>query len=209
MKTVTPSLRYLTALAALVTLSASDASAQTVAASFQGLSVAINANFNNSAVDVTDSSGNSVGNFSSSNQNFLLQMAKGIAIGSSGVANFGASAVLGDVSVGSVNGLQVKSTGNYALYGELGYALDTRSLVYGKFSLNRLTGELSGGGPGVDTTLSADGTGFGFGYRQTLTQGLYLQGEWMQQNYQQVTSSGGLLFKPSGNGFMVGVGYKL
>jgi hypothetical protein len=205
MKTVTTPLFC---LAALATLGASSASAQTVASSFQGLSVALNAHFNNAAVDVTDSSGNSVGNFSSTNQNFLLQMAKGIAIGSNGVANFGASVVLGDVNVGSVGALKVKSTGNYALYGELGYALDTRSLAYGKFSLNRLTGELSGGGPGVDATLSADGVGFGFGYRQTLTQGLYLQGEWMQQNYQQVTSPGGLVFKPSGNGFMLGVGYK-
>jgi hypothetical protein len=199
---------FTTSLFCLAALAAPNAFSQTVASSFQGLSVALNANFNNASLDVTNASGNSVGSFSSSNQNFLLQMAKGIAIGSNGVVNFGASAALGDANLGSVKGLQFKSTGNYALYGELGYALDTRSLAYGKFSLNRFNGELSGGGPGVDTTLSADGAGFGFGYRQTLTQGLFLQGEWMQQNYGPATSANGLVFKPSGNGFMLGVGYK-
>jgi hypothetical protein len=81
-------------------------------------------------------------------------------------------------------------------------------MAYGKLSLNQLTATLSGGGPGVDGTLSANGTGFGAGYRHGLSHGVYIQCEFMQINYGDVIASGGLIFKPSSTSTMVGLGVK-
>lgn len=202
MKTVTA------ALFSLVTLASPSAFAQTVASSFGGLSVGLNANFNQSAVEVTGPGGAGLGKVNASDQNFSIQMAKGIAFGSNGVANLGWSAVLGDVNAGELGTLKFKANANYALYGELGYALNTRSMAYAKLSLNRLSGQVSGTATGQDASLSADGQGLGFGYRYVLTQGLYVQGEWMQVKYQEVAGPGGLYIKPSSSVAMLGVGFK-
>jgi hypothetical protein len=195
-------------LLSLLVLASPCAFAQTVASSFEGISVGLNVNFNSVAVEVKGPAGNTLANVSNSDQNLVVQIAKGIAFGSNGVLNFGLSAVLGDSKAGSIGPLELKATGNYAAYGELAYALDTRTLVYGKLSVNRLNGELSGGGPGIDASLSAGGYGLGGGFRRTLVQGVYLQGELMQVNYEQVSSSAGLLFKPSSTVAMLGVGYR-
>ena len=197
-----------TALICLASTASSCAFAQTTASSFEGLSAGLSLGFNNVAVAVSDPGGIKLADVSSADQNFVFQMAKGIAFGSNGVVNFGVSAVLGDTKAGSVGALQIKASSNYSVYGELGYALDTRSLAYAKLSYNRLTGELSGGGPGVDASLASNGTGVGIGYRRILAQGIYLQGEWMQVDFEQVGTGSGLQFKPSSNVAMVGVGYK-
>lgn len=202
MKTVTAAVLALSALGAPASF------AQTVASSFDGLSAAISLNFSSMAVDVHDNLGNAVGNMSASSQNLMVQVARGIAIGSNGVANFGVSATLGDSSAGSFSGLEVKATGDYALYGELGYALTTRSLAYGKFSINRLSGQVSGAGAPFDGSVTADGTGIGAGYRHGLGQGLYLQGEVMQLNYRDASTPGGLVYKPRNTVLALGVGYK-
>lgn len=196
------------ALFSFVTLASCGAFAQTIGASHSGLSAALNVNFNSVGVKASDPFGNSLGDVNASDQNLLFQMSKGLPFGSNGVANFGFSTNLGDMKSASLGALQLKATGSSALYAELGYAFDTRSMAYGKLSINQLTATLSGGGPGVDGTLSANGQGFGAGYRHGLSHGVYVQGEFMQINYGDVNAAGGLIFKPSGTSTMVGVGIK-
>ncbi len=196
------------ALLAITNLASTGAMAQTVASGFEGLSAALNLNFTSVGVDASDTSGNKLGNVSASDQHFVIQMAKGLPFGSNGVANFGASAQLGDMKSTSIGPLQLKATGSYALYAELGYAFDRKSMAYGKLSVNQLTATVSGGGPGVDGSLNANGAGYGAGYRHALAQGLYLQGELMQVNYSSAASAAGLVLKPSATTVMLGVGVK-
>ncbi|RFO97341.1 hypothetical protein DIC66_09460 [Rhodoferax lacus] len=189
-------------------LASSGICAQTVASAYEGLSVAINVNSSNVTVQVTDPVGGTQSSVSTADQNIVVQIAKGQAFGSNGVVNFGAWATLGDMKSASVGGLQLKATGSYGIYGELGYAIDRRSLAYAKLSYNQLTADLTGGGPGIDQALSATGFGYGGGYRHALGNGVYLQGELMQVNYAEADTAIGLRFKPSNTVGMVGVGYK-
>jgi hypothetical protein len=182
--------------------------AQTIASSYSGLTAALNLNLTTIGVKASDPIGNSIGNVSASDQNVVVQIAKGLPFGSNGVANFGVSANLGDMKSGSFGPLQLKATCSTALYAEIGYAFDTKSMAYGKLSINQLTAALSGAGPGVDGNLSANGFGFGAGYRHSLSLGTYLQGELMQVNYSEVVSAAGLILKPASTTAMVGLGFR-
>jgi hypothetical protein len=192
----------------IAALSSSGIFAQTVASAFDGISVAINVHSTNITVQASDPFGSPPSSVGTTDQNIAVQIAKGQAFGSNGVVNFGAWAALGDMKSASVGALQLKATGSYGIYGELGYAIDRRSLAYAKLSYNQLTADLTGGGPGIDQALSATGFGLGGGYRQSLGNNVYLQGELMQINYAETTTAIGLRFKPSSTVAMVGVGYK-
>jgi len=200
MKTVTA------AILCIATCVSNISFAQTIDSSYSGLSAALNLNFTSMGVKASDPFGNSLGDVNASDQNLVVQIAEGLQFGSNGVVNFGVSANLGDMKSGSIGPLQLKATSSTALYAELGYAFDTKSMAYGKLSINQLTATLSGGGPGVDGTLSANGVGFGAGYRHALSLGTYLQGELMQVNYSDVVSAAGLVFKPTSTIAMVGIG---
>ena len=196
------------ALFSVLTFASSVSFAQTIASSFNGLSAAINLNFSTLNVNASDALGNSPGNVSSSGQNFVVQVANGVAFGSNGVANFGFSINLGDMQSASIGQLELKSMNTYALYSELGYAFDAKSMAYGKVSLNKLTATVTGGGAGIDGSLRANGLGYGVGYRRALWRGTYVQGELSQVNYGDVVSDAGLVFKPSNTNAMVGIGVK-
>jgi hypothetical protein len=192
----------------VLTLASHSAIAQTMASSYEGLTAAINMNFTTIGVEASDPLGNSLGKVNASDQNVIVQVAFGTSLGDKGVANFGVSANLGEMKSGSIGPLQLKATGSYAIYTELGYAVDIRSLVYAKLSANQLTATLSGGGTGLDGTLITNGIGIGAGYRHNLSQGLYVQGELMQVNYNAVPTGMGLVFRPASNLVMVGFGLK-
>ncbi len=196
------------ALFSVLTFASSASDAQTIASSFNGLSAAINLNFPTLSVNTSDALGNSAGNVSTAGQNLVVQVANGVAFGSNGVANFGFSVNLGDMKSASIGPMELTSMSTYALYSELGYALDTKSMAYGKVSLNKLTATVTGGGAGIDGALRANGLGYGVGYRRALWRGTYVQGELSQVNYGDVVSDAGLVFKPTSTNAMLGIGVK-
>lgn len=176
---------------------------KTIASSFDGINAGININFGSASVDATSAAGTGLGKNSDSAQNLVLQIGRGLPFGSNGVANFGMSVGIGDFKSGLVGGQQFKQTQNVGLYGELGYVVDPKSMLYGKMSLNAMAGDLSG-----DGTVNFNGWGYGAGYRQILTQNIYLQGEMMQTTFGEASSPAGLKLKPSSTGLLLGVGYR-
>jgi hypothetical protein len=191
----------------MAALASSAICAQTVASAHEGISVALHLNASTVSVQVSNPFGGPASTVDTSDQNTVVQIAKGQAFGSNGVVNFGAWATLGDMKTARVGALQLKATGSYGVFGELGYAIDRRSLAYAKLSYNQLTADLTGGGPGVDQSLSSNGFGLGGGYRHALGNGVYLQGEFMQIQYAEAGTAVGLRFKPSSTWALAGVGY--
>ena len=198
----------LAGLLAVSLLAAPNCFAQTVVTNFGGLSATINLSYPSIDVNVADTFGNSLGKVNASNQNIVIQLATGTSVGSHGVVNFGVETTLGEMKSASIGPLQLKATGNSALYAEAGYMLDAQAMVYGKLSTNQLTANVSG--PGAEGTLTAHGYGYGYGagYRLALAHGTFLQGQLMQVVYSDVISNSGLVFKPTNTTVMVGVGIK-
>jgi hypothetical protein len=196
----------LAGLLALSLLAAPNCFAQTVVTNFGGLSATINLSYPSIDVNVADPFGNSLGKVNASDQNIVIQLATGTSVGSHGVANFGVETTLGEMKSASIGPLQLKATGNSALYAEAGYVIDAQAMVYAKLSTNQLTANVSG--PGAEGTLTAHGYGYGAGYRLSLAHGTFLQGELMQVVYSDVISNSGLVFKPTNTTAMVGVGIK-
>jgi hypothetical protein len=182
--------------------------AQSPASGFDGLSAAINLNFPSVEVKLSDPFGNRLGTVSTTDQNYAIQLAKGLAWGSNGVFSFGAFTQVGDMKATALGPLQLKATANYAVFTELGYAFNRQSMAYGKLSLNQLTAAVSGGGPGTDETLRASGSGIGAGYRYGLSNAAYLQAEIMQIDYATVASVSGLVLKPTSSQAMLGLGVR-
>ena len=196
--------KYLVVVASTLALTSPLTHAQSA---FLGTSAAVNLQFGNAAVDATSAAGLGLGKNSDAAQNLTLQIARGLPFGNGAVASFGATASVGDLKSGLVGAQQFKQTAGYSAYGELGLPLTADSLVYGKLSLNRMFGNLSGAG-GPDASLAFNGRGYGGGYRYLLRNGLFVQGEAMVTDFGEVSTDAGIKLKPSATTFALGVGYK-
>ena len=175
---------------------------------FAGLSVAANVNMSTATSKISQT-GLSV-DMGESSQNVSLQAAYGLPMGNNFVLGFGGTYALGDMNAGSMtsgaNTINFKAKDMYSIYVEPGYAVSNTTLVYAKLAYLGMKGEGSLNGV-AGTSEDFNGTGYGVGIRTKLNKNLFLQAEFTQSNYEEITKSG-VAIKPSATTGTVGIGYQ-
>ena len=197
--------KILMATAVAATLVAPQAFAQS--AGFSGFGFGLNGYFATTATELSAPAG--VVKFGEGSQNASLQAAYGFALGPNGVLGLGVTYNLGDLKGGTFSSagtsFEMKGKDMYSVYFEPGYALNNAALLYAKIAYVALKGEVSGGG--ATNSENFDGVGYGFGVRAKLEKNVFLQIEFMQQDYDAKTMLGASV-KPSGTFGTVGIGYQ-
>lgn len=188
--------KYIIAAAVAAATFAPQAFAQ--AKNFEGFSLAVGVN---SVSTKLDWSGALTGSASGSGANLGLQAQYAMALGESFVLGLGVNAGVGDTSAGTPSGnSEVKLTNTSSVYVAPGFALNNSVQIYGKIAA--INGSLGGGGSG-----SSGGMGYGLGAQVLSGKNVYYQAEYMNNKYNDSTSSG-TTFKVSSDVFSFSVGYK-
>lgn len=177
---------------------------------FSGISVAANATFTTSNMElgVADLGSVKVGD---SSENVMLQGAYGFQVSDKVIVGLGATYTLGDAKLASLNvgelNARIEAKDMYSVYLEPGFAVSPTTLVYGKLAYLSMKGELSVSGLGVMGSKNFKGTGYGLGVRTFLSKNLFLQAEFTKASYnkeEEVVVG----FKPTATTGTVGIGYK-
>lgn len=193
------------ALLAIVAVSASSfALAQNK--NFTGFSAGVNANFADSKAEY---SGTGVGANSQksnqSDQNASVQAQYGFGISDKFVVGLGVTYGLGELKAGTIGGVVTSKAKDISSINiEPGYVLSASTLAYAKVAFASAKGEAPGGFVG-STNLS--GTGLGIGFRTMLMGNWYLQGEYVQTNYDKKNVAAGFDIKADSNSASIGIGY--
>lgn len=197
--------KILIATAIAATLVAPQAFAQ--AQNFEGFSLGANLNVANASTEVTGP-GLSL-KPSESSQNLGLQAQYNWALGDAFVLGAGVSVGVGDLKGGEYNSggtFNVKQKEAYSLFVAPGVALNDSVLLYGKVAA--LSGKAELTGPGVSGSATANGVGYGLGVQSYLNKNLFIQGELMQNNYNEVDINPTTKGKLNSAIFSIGVGYR-
>lgn len=171
--------------------------------SFEGFSVALNAN--SSSVTNELSAGGLSTKIGDTSENFTLQAAYSVPMGGSGVLGLGGTYALSDFNAGSLAGGSFKGKDMYSLYVEPGVLVSNSTLVYAKAAYLNMKGEASGFGATASENL--DGLGYGAGVRVAFGKAAFWQLEFTQSDYNS-KSIYGVGFKPSSFNRTLGVGYR-
>ena len=123
-------------VAALIAGSFVSISAFAQGKNFEGFSVAFNAN--SASSNTERNTAGLVENFGDSPQNFILQAAYGVSMGSSGIFGMGGTYTLADFNAGPIKGKD-----RYSLYLEPGLMVDGSTLIYVKSVLRQYEGRSS------------------------------------------------------------------
>lgn len=199
--------KILIATAIAATLVAPQAFAQ--AKNFEGFSLGANLNIANATTEITSTIFN--GKSSESSQNLGLQAKYNWALGDAFVLGLGLDLGVGDLKSGefTIGGalVNVKQKEAYSLFVAPGVALNDSVLLYGKVAALSGKFEASGAGGSVSTTVS--GVGYGLGVQSYLNKNLFIQGEFMQNNYNDRTFTlNNETDKNNSSIFSIGVGYR-
>lgn len=179
---------------------------------FAGFSVAANVNTATAATKISGN-GQSGQSFSlgESSANASLQAAYGLTFSSNFVLGFGGTVALGDLKAGSLNygqgsAFAIKATDMYSVYIEPGYPVSNSTLVYAKLAYLTMKGEFSSPNSS-NMSQDFDGIGYSVGIRAKLSKNIFLQAEFAQSDYNEVTKLGAA-YKPSTTTGTVGLGYQ-
>lgn len=175
---------------------------------FEGFSLGLNVN--SATVSNEFTAGGTQVKFGETSPNSSFQAAFGLpAIGIFNLG-FGLTYALSELKAGTstVGGInyELKEKDAYSIYIEPGFSIADSTIVYGKLAHLGMRGEtrLPAG-----SILGEDyfGLGYGIGVRALAGKNWFLQGEVLQNNYNE-RSSNGLTIKPSSTVGTIGVGYK-
>jgi len=198
-------------LAAAVSVAFGVPQAFAQANNFAGFSVAANANFITSNLELGASEIGSVKVGDSSDQ-VSLQGAYGFPVSDKLVVGVGATYTLGDAKLASLNlgemSANIEGKDLYSIYLEPGYAVSPTTLVYAKLAYLSMKGELSVSGDGVLGSRNFKGTGIGFGVRTFLSKNVFLQAEFTKASYDNEVAFEAVGFKPTATTGTVGIGYQ-
>jgi outer membrane immunogenic protein len=193
--------KLLIATAVAASCFASQAFAQ--AQNFEGFSIAGNLVITDSKAEVTSTIYN--GSASDVSTNLGLQGQYTWALGDKFVLGLGAQLGLGDLGVGTLSGTTADLKGKNwsSFYVAPGYAVSNTLLVYGKLAALAVDIEAAG------TKVPFDGIGYGLGVQSYLNKNMFVQGEFMVNDY---TDEKFPLFnevdKYKNTQLSIGIGYK-
>ncbi len=177
------------------------------ARNFEGFSLGANLNIANAATEVTSTPFN--GKPSESSQNLGLQAQYNWALGDAFVLGAGLGLGVGDLKGGEFTAggtFNAKQKEAYSLYVAPGVALNDSVLLYGKVAA--LSGKVELTGPGLSNSTTVNGVGYGLGVQSYLNKNLFIQGELMQNNYNEVDFDATSKGKFNSAVFSIGVGYR-
>jgi len=174
---------------------------------FTGFSAAANVSLSNASVELA-AAGDSF-KLGDNSENFGLQAAYGVALGTNFALSFGGTYSFGDLKAGTATvGAQtatVKGKDVYSLYVEPGYLMGNSTLAFAKVGYIGLKGEISASGQTENETFN--GVGYGAGIRTMVSKNLFVQAEISRSDYSEKTINGATV-KPTATSGIVGVGYK-
>ena len=193
------------ALLAIVAVSASSfALAQNK--NFTGFSAGVNANFADSKLEYSGTNVGATQKSNQSDQNASVQAQYGFGISDKFVVGLGVTYGLGELKAGTVPaGVSTKTKDISSINIEPGYVLSASTLAYAKVAFVNAKGESAGGGFVGSSNVS--GTGLGIGFRTMLMGNWYLQGEYVQTNYDKKNVAAGVDIKADSNSASIGIGY--
>ena len=171
-------------------------SAQSQTSNFSGLSVGINGNFSTAATELSYSTLSL--NAGDTSQNLALQASSGIGMDSNSILSIGGTYALNDLKAGTATASSttatLKAKNIYTVYLEPGKLINSDTLLYAKLAYAGTKGEASLN----SSTFSSDfnGIGYGAGSRIKMDKNLSLQIEFMQLNFNSISTSGAT-FKPN------------
>ena len=171
-------------------------SAQSQTSNFSGLSVGINGNFSTAATELSYSTLSL--NAGDTSQNLALQASYGIGMDSNSILSIGGTYALNDLKAGTATASSttatLKAKNIYTVYLEPGKLINSDTLLYAKLAYAGTKGEASLN----SSTFSSDfnGIGYGAGSRIKMDKNLSLQIEFMQLNFNSISTSGAT-FKPN------------
>lgn len=194
----------LTASLAFATLASAQAN------NFGGFSLGLNADMTATSSEVTVSTVTGKG-LGQQSVGASLQGAYGFSISPATVLSLGLTYSLADINAGE---LTISGTGTgkyklknaYSVYIEPGFNISPSTLGYLKISYEAAAANADrvGGSENKDV----NGVGLGVGMRALLAKNIYLQVEARQVQYNTVTFTGAVDFKPAATYGTIGVGYK-
>lgn len=198
--------KIIAAVAVAVTVFAPQAFAQ--AKNFEGFSLGANLNIASSTTEITSTIFN--GKSTESGQNLGLQGQYNFALGDSFVLGVGFGAGLGDLKAGTITSggttLTIKQKEAYSVYVAPGVAINDSVLLYGKVAA--ISGKFESSAATTSTT-AVSGVGYGFGVQSYINKNLFIQGEFMQNNYADRTFAAFTeTDKNNASVFSIGIGYK-
>ena len=181
-------------VAALIAGSFVSISAFAQGKNFEGFSVALNAN--SASSNTERNTAGLIENFGDSPQNFILQAAYGVPMGSNGIFGMGGTYTLADFNAGPIKGKD-----RYSLYLEPGLMVDGSTLIYVKASYVNMKGEAAPG------NANFDGLGYGAGLRMAFGKNTFWQLEFTQSDFNS-KDIGGIGYKPTSFNRTLGIGYR-
>jgi hypothetical protein len=190
-------------VAAAIAITASASIAQSD--NFEGFSAGINLNLVGGSTQIT--SGSTSIKMGENSNNVALQGAYGVNFGG-GVVSFGGTYNMGEMAGGTINAgtylYKLRMKNMYSAYIEPGMVVG-KTLVYGKLAYLSGQGEESlNANSGTETFT---GTGFGVGSRTFLDNKMYVQVEFLQNDFAEKTVGTGK-YKPASTIATIGVGVK-
>jgi outer membrane immunogenic protein len=176
------------------------------AKNFEGFGVSANLNLASTTTEVTSTTFN--GSSTESATNLGIQGQYNFAFGDSFVLGLGLSVGLGDVKAGVLTSggttVTVIQKASSSVFIAPGFAVSPSTLIYGKIA--SLSGKLEAVGNSTVTT-SMSGMGYGMGFQTYMNKNMYIQGEFMQNNYEDRVFTAET-DKNKASVFSIGVGYK-
>lgn len=168
----------------------------------------MSANINLASTTTEINSASFNGSSTESATNLGLQAQYNFAFGDSFVMGLGLSLGLGEVKAGTliINGttVTIKQKASSSVFIAPGFAVSPSTLIYGKTA--SLSGQVEAVGNST-VTANLSGVGYGLGFQTYMSKNMYIQGEFMQNNYEDrvfPTETD----KNKASVFSVGIGYK-
>ena len=178
---------------------------------FRGFSAGLNLNVAGNVTELKDVA--TKVKIGDTTQNAAVQAAYAFAPSEQFVIGVGATYSLSDLNAGSgtlgADSYEIKGKDFYTVYVEPGFVAGNNTLAYLKIAYagTRADTKATVGGLTSSASDNFTGAGIGAGIRTMLDKNVYLQAEFMQLNFNELSRSG-VTLKPTSTLGTIGIGYK-